>query len=241
MENASKALLIAGGVLIALIVIGAFMLMMTGLSDYQNKSEVSAEQQQLTEFNNQFYTYDRTNLRGTDILSLMNRIIDYNERKTIPGGGLEFTKMKIDLKLGNDIRNQMKYDTSASNLLITQNTYSEDDLINIVAKPQEIEDIYQTKYIEKLVSNISNFMDIYNNSSLTANQKIAEIDRNYWLPVSVRNYRNGKLEKIYEDILIYYEYTQFKRTYFDTDGNTQYDSKTGRIISMSFTAKKIGE
>ena len=241
MENASKALLMAAGVLIALIVIGAFMLMMNGLSDYQNKSEVSTEQQQLTAFNNQFYTYDRTDLRGTDMLSLMNRIIDYNNRKTTPGGGLEFTEMKIDIKIGSSIRNQMKYDTSGNNLLITKNTYSEDDLTDIVTRPQEIENTYQTKYIERLVSNISNFMDIYNDSSLTTNQKIAEIDRNYWLPVSVGNYRNGRVEKVYDDILVYYEYTQFKRTYFDTDGNTQYDSKTGRIISMSFTATEIGD
>ena len=91
MENASKALLMAAGVLMALIVIGAFLLMLNGLSDYQNKSEVSKEQQQLTAFNNQFYTYDRADLRGTDMLSLMNRLIVYNYSLTASGEFLEFT------------------------------------------------------------------------------------------------------------------------------------------------------
>ena len=37
MENASKALIMAGSVLLALIVIGAFILMLTNLNDYQKK------------------------------------------------------------------------------------------------------------------------------------------------------------------------------------------------------------
>ena len=243
MENASKALLMAAGVLMALIVIGAFLLMLNGLSDYQNKSEVSKEQQQLTAFNNQFYTYDRADLRGTDMLSLMNSIIDYNNRKTAPGEGLEFTEMKIDVEIrndnnGEDILSKLRYETDGNNLLIKKHNYTQDDLTEIVTKPQQIEARYQKKYIEKLVSDISKFMDIYNNSSLSYSEKVAEIDRNYWLPVSATNY---DLEQMYEDILVYYEYTQFKRTYFDSKGNTQRDLNTGRIISMSFKATRIGD
>ena len=96
MENASKALIMAGSVLLALIIIGAFMLMLTNLTDYQEKTDTVIEQQQIVEFNNQFSTYDRTNLRGNDMLSLMNRIIDYNTRKTVEGVG--FQKMKITIK-----------------------------------------------------------------------------------------------------------------------------------------------
>ena len=39
MENASKALIIAGSVLIALLVIGALMLMFNNLTTYQNAGE----------------------------------------------------------------------------------------------------------------------------------------------------------------------------------------------------------
>ena len=38
MENASKALIMAASVLIALVIIGAFMLMMSNLTDYQDQS-----------------------------------------------------------------------------------------------------------------------------------------------------------------------------------------------------------
>ena len=169
MENASKALIMAGSVLLALIVIGAFILMLTNLNDYQEKNDTTLQQQQIVEFNNQFSTYDRTGLRGTDMLSLMNRIIDYNSRKTTEDIG--FQKMKITIKgLDSNILQSLRYETSGNNLLIKKNTYTQDNLSEIVTKPQELERKYQKKYITQLVSNISKFMDIYN-SSLSINQK----------------------------------------------------------------------
>ena len=135
MENASKALIMAGSVLLALIVIGAFMLMLTNLTDYQEKTGTVIEQQQIVEFNNQFSTYDRTNLRGNDMLSLMNRIIDYNTRKTVECVG--FQKMKIIIKgIDKKILEAIRYDTTGPNLLIKKNTYTQDNLSEIVAKPQ---------------------------------------------------------------------------------------------------------
>lgn len=237
MENASKALIMAGSVLLALIVIGAFILMFSNLNDYQEKNDTAIEQQQIVEFNNQFSTYDRTGLRGTDMLSVMNRIIDYNSRKTTEDIG--FQKMKITIKgIDRNILQSLRYETSGSNLLIKKNTYTQDDLSEIVAKPQELERKYQKKYITQLVSNISNFMDIYN-SSLSINQKIQEVNEKKWLPKSVTTY--GNLDSIKNDILIYYEYSQFKRTYFDSTGETKYDKNTGRITELNFKCVGIGE
>lgn len=237
MENASKALIIAGSVLLALIVIGAFILMFSNLNDYQEKNDTAIEQKQIVEFNNQFSTYDRNGLRGTDMLSLMNRIIDYNSRKTTEDIG--FQKMKITINgIDKNILQALRYETSGSNILIKKNTYTQDDLSEIVAKPQELERKYQKKYITQLVSNISNFMDIYN-SSLSINQKIQEINEKKWLPKSVTTY--GNIDSIKNDILIYYEYSQFKRTYFDSTGETKYDKNTGRITEMNFKCVGIGE
>ncbi len=237
MENASKALIMAGSVLLALIVIGAFILMLTNLNDYQEKNDTTLQQQQIVEFNNQFSTYDRTGLRGTDMLSLMNRIIDYNSRKTTEDIG--FQKMKITIKgLDSNILQSLRYETSGNNLLIKKNTYTQDNLSEIVTKPQELERKYQKKYITQLVSNISKFMDIYN-SSLSINQKIQEINEKKWLPKSVTTY--GSLDSVKNDILIYYEYSQFKRTYFDSTGETKYDKNTGRITELNFNCVGIGE
>ena len=237
MENASKALIIAGSVLLALIVIGAFILMFSNLNDYQEKNDTAIEQKQIVEFNNQFSTYDRTGLRGTDMLSLMNRIIDYNSRKTTEDIG--FQKMKITIKgIDRKILQALRYETSGSNLLIKKNTYTQDDLSEIVSRPQELERKYQKKYITQLVSNISKYMDIYN-SDLSTNQKIKKIDEQKWLPKTVTSY--GSIDSVKNDILIYYEYSQFKRTYFDSTGETKYDKNTGRITEMNFNCIGIGE
>ena len=50
-------------------------------------------------------------------------------------------------------------------------------------------------------------MDIYS-SNLSINQKIQEINDKKWLPKSVTTY--GSLDSVKNDILIYYEYSQFK-------------------------------
>ena len=236
MENASKALIMAGSVLIALIVIGAFILMLTNLTDYQEKADTAIEQQQIVEFNNQFSTYDRTALRGTDMLSLMNKIIDYNNRKSTDIG---FQKMNITIKgIDKGILQALRYDPSGANLLIKKNIYTQENLAEIVSKPQELENKYQKKYIAQLVSNISTFMDICNSSS-SINQKIQEINEGRWLPKSITSY--GSLDSVKNDILIYYEYSQFKRTYFNSTGETKYDKNTGRIIGMNFNCVGIGE
>ena len=58
MENASKALLMAGSILIALMVIGVLVLMFNNLSYYQKSSDENIKQAQIIEFNNQYETFN---------------------------------------------------------------------------------------------------------------------------------------------------------------------------------------
>ena len=96
MENASKALIMAASVLIAIVIISAFVLMMSNLTSYQESSYQSNLSAQIAEFNNQYTTYERTDIRGSDMISLMNKVLDYNTRYT---GEENFTKMKITVKM----------------------------------------------------------------------------------------------------------------------------------------------
>ena len=66
MENASKALIMAGSVLIALMIIGALMLMFGNLTSYQETDTQGTRSAQIAEFNQQFETYDRDDVRGSD-------------------------------------------------------------------------------------------------------------------------------------------------------------------------------
>ena len=80
MENASKALIMAGGILIALLVLGALLLMFNNLSDYQKSNSDLTESGQLATFNEQFTQYERDDLTGTEVISLANMVYDYSRR-----------------------------------------------------------------------------------------------------------------------------------------------------------------
>ncbi|MCI8443906.1 MAG: hypothetical protein HFJ37_01810 [Clostridia bacterium] len=80
MENAVKALTIAGGILIALMILGALLLMFNNLSTYQNQKDASAKTSQITEFNNQFMAYDKQDLTLMDLKSLYNKVSSHNKK-----------------------------------------------------------------------------------------------------------------------------------------------------------------
>ena len=88
MENASKALIIAGSMLIALMIIGALLLMFNSLSSYQDTGTKNTREAQIISFNNQYESFNRKNVRGNDLYSLLNRVVEYNRRKSSAGTGV---------------------------------------------------------------------------------------------------------------------------------------------------------
>ena len=99
MENASKALIMAGGVLISLMVIGLLVLFYNNLSGMQKIKTDSEIEQQATEFNKQYDVYAR-DVYGSEILSIANKIADYNKREADNKG---YTKIELKVKLNKDI------------------------------------------------------------------------------------------------------------------------------------------
>ena len=95
MENASKALIMAGGVLISLMVIGLLVLFYNNLSGMQKIKTDSETEQQATEFNKQYDVYAR-DVYGSEILSIANKIADYNKREADNKG---YTKIELKVKL----------------------------------------------------------------------------------------------------------------------------------------------
>ena len=242
MENASKALLIAGGILISIIVISVFILGMRGIADFQDSRQNAEVEQQTVEFNNSYQSYNRTNIRGNDIVSLMNQIVDYNARK-IPEG---YAEMQVSFKISEDIREKLCFE--GRNKLVQKDEYTQKDIGDIVGTPtsitgdisggaiRDLENKYGQKYANQLASEISNIKDL-TTAGLTTSQINQYFSENYRFPKTVTEY--GGINQIYEDAKLYYEYVQFKRTYFNCTG-TEYDDDTGRIIKMEFVCIGIG-
>lgn len=80
MENASKALLIAGGVILAMLLIAVLIFAWGKFSEYYDNQQSISEIEDVTEFNLKFTNYDRDDVYGYEILSLANQVADYNMR-----------------------------------------------------------------------------------------------------------------------------------------------------------------
>ena len=81
MENASKALLMAGGILIAILIIALLVKSFTAVSMFQKTKLTEEEQAQLVVFNEQYTKYLGQYVYGTDVRTLMNK---YDDDKQVP-------------------------------------------------------------------------------------------------------------------------------------------------------------
>lgn len=120
MENASKALVMAGGILIALMILGSLVLLFSNLQDYQNKTDASTKQSQIAKYNSQFEPYNKENLTLMELKSLYNKIISNNER---------YPEYEIEQNI----------ETVYPNISDEFSTISEDDKIKSVFKCTKIE------------------------------------------------------------------------------------------------------
>ncbi len=82
MENASKALIIAGGILIAMMIVGLLTFGYTQIRNYQRAEADTERQQEVLEFNKRFEGYNRRSVRGYQLISLSNLVTDTNTRFT---------------------------------------------------------------------------------------------------------------------------------------------------------------
>lgn len=80
MENATRALTMAGGILIALMILGALFLMFNNLSSYQNQNDTSTKSTQIAEFNNQFEPYNKKDLTLMELHSVYNKVESNNNK-----------------------------------------------------------------------------------------------------------------------------------------------------------------
>ncbi len=106
MENASKAIIIAGGILITIIIISLLAIVFGVIGDLHAEEEKSISIEQLEKYNRNFNTFDRS-LYGSELLSLANLIDDYNNRilyaENVNGTFYEENKFTVYVTLYKDI------------------------------------------------------------------------------------------------------------------------------------------
>ncbi len=107
MENASKALIIAGSVLIAMLVLSILVWGWNRVSKYYQAEENVESVQQLYQKNKELESYNKQIIRGYELRSLYNLMSDMNERYSEEKGFKPITA-KIQLNKNGDIIGYIK-------------------------------------------------------------------------------------------------------------------------------------
>lgn len=84
MENASKALLIAGGVLLMIMVLSFATLIFSKMGSQTSEFYEEINETEIYQFNQQFFNYDKRNIKIHDVVSIINLAKDSNERGRVP-------------------------------------------------------------------------------------------------------------------------------------------------------------
>lgn len=227
MENASKALIIAGSVLLAMLIIGTLIFMFTNLSNLKQIEADSSTVQKLEEYNRQIELYNKANLYGSEVLSLANLIEDYNIRQAEYKG---YTAITLEIYT-NQIKGvdapimQTKYNTSDAYLKLTSDykklTITVDNLSG---------NIIYANYTARELAGMTDEQIVLILKQNGENVEISDIQDN-------KLQYNATYIKIKNQISEYEqkssELTQFKRKIFQAP-QVEYDEIIGRVKSMIF-------
>lgn len=218
MENAAKALQIAGGVLLSLMILGLIVFSYNNWKSLgQNEHQLEVEAQAV-DFNKQFDMYMKNGVYGTEILSLANKINNYNSSVGLSLSENQKGYSTITLQIKIKKMDNAKYFNE-------NNNYSSVDIgnkyYNLI---RDISTTGSTKY-----------------KCTSGNDKYArgtELTIAQWYqakreaPEDVVN----KLET-YENLLN--EQTDFARKLFDIEADKTVYDNTGRITELCFKDKEL--
>ena len=243
MENASKALLMAGGMLLAILLVSLLLYAWGLFSKYQSSQDSLAEIEDTAKFNEQFTAYDRNDVKGYELVSLINKVVDYNNRRSAANDAKNDEKyppitLTIIIKDKGEKTKLKQLTMTGDKLRLFNNptsTYIQDNATNtlknsILDKTDVIEKRYggsdcATKIVKSIDFNITN--------DASAQAKAVSNFKSYSKGnVAVNSWNDLQGEK--ENICTYYEYVQFKKAVFECNGKITYDNKLGRVSTITF-------
>lgn len=220
MENAVKALEIAGSVLMAVLILSCIVFGYSKVREFKQEEEKEERILQASDFNKDFDAYDRDNLYGTDMFSISNKIETYNKKENLDERK-QYAKINLNIKVNNQIKNAQYFNKS---------NYNENQLNDAYKKLSDEINKANKKHFGKSVSYWKNYgtggtlekkllqalgKDKYNASTSEINQLKIEIEKYDKLI----NEQEDMARKRFECIKI------------------EYDNNTGRIIRLEFQDK----
>lgn len=78
MENATKAILISGGILLALLTLSLMIMMFNNMQKMEEAKDQKAVLQEMNEWNAQWEAYNKKVMYGSDVLTVVNKAAEVN-------------------------------------------------------------------------------------------------------------------------------------------------------------------
>ena len=261
MENASKALIMAGGVLLTMLIIALVIFARSKFSEFYDNEDSLTGISNVSEFNKRFTTYQRDDVHGYELLSLANKVSDYNIRYSNAIGAQndqQYNKVIVTINfVSKGEREKFTYDGNIR--LFTKNTYSNTEIDKFITAAEdtaakfggEKTTINLAKNIDSIVLSDAQFAYNLNkgedrikseqsaiglyNSIVGLSSSLAKTDYNTRQGMDLKSYIQIKNSITgSNNVLGYYEYYQFKKAIFKCDGIT-YDQNTNRVGTIKFT------
>lgn len=216
MENATKALEMAGSVLIGILILGCIVYMYNQVATVKKINQDSIRIEQASDFNKDYDAYNRDNLYGSDLFSLANLIENYNKKES---DDKDYGKIEIKVNIKTPIINAEYFVLSEYNAEKITDAYEK--LANKIRK------IGTKVYFSKDVSYWSN----YGTSSRLEQQLQQELGSSKY------DSSTSKINELKNYILEYNQYLSEQKDMARKNfkcSKMEYYSNTGRIKLMEF-------
>lgn len=234
MENASKALIMAGSILISIMVIGLVVVSYNQIVSVQQTKNNADITSKMTEYAKMFEQYN-TSIYGSELLSLGNLQADYNYRQANLQG---YSLVTITVKVKNQIKENGTTYLSQGEQSLASIRNGLDNLEEKIAYYENDNNGYLNKK-EKVKRSVKYYAQLSNRQiAILFDIEFRSSELDYEIGDSLANStENPNTAKLLKDIETYKnlktEYTEFKNKRFICS-NTQYDN-IGRIKSMYYT------
>lgn len=230
MDNASKALIMAGGILTALLIIGILVLMFNQISTYKKVNTELEKTEKLAEFNYDFERYVEYNkLNGTDLITLGNKIVDYN--KKAQNGGVSNSPVDYNITMTLTVSNfdsfRNKYGYTNKNQALFKN-----DIYVISTNDNTFKDILDSynSTDRELLQKLSSIYSNYSNERQAINaikESLEKINQTKY-----KNWNGNNMSPTLNQIKNFKEYSEFKTSTFKLSRTPEYEN--GQIKNLYF-------
>lgn len=209
MENASKALTMAAGVLIAVLIIALIYVLVNNLSDLSKQDEQQLKIKQTEAFNKEYESYDKKLMRGTDLITLINKAIANNEKYEDQD---EIYDVNIVFTLNSDV--------TEVTVTIKENKQVGKEKSTVIFEGNKKIELKSKKTENRINPDIEKFMQLGVHEATGAYQIVYDKDE----------YGEDKLDSYKK---IYNAYTTFKRKIFKCT-KIGYSDETGRVNYLEY-------